>query len=198
MTGYDGDKVQTVMPEAARVVDPSGAGDSFNAGDLAARLAGAEPLQAAAAGHRLASTVISHHGAVIPREAMPKLQAAFRVPMGAVSERHGIKGSESRFKRALTIHPQRQTCPIEPVPPPRLCRQRNPIARLDQTAAWQLDDQRLGLADIDIGRHQLAQGFRQSRHRRAARPDRPDAGPDLGANARNGSVRGAGQNHVAR
>ena len=73
MIRCDGASVQTAMAKAQRVVDTSGAGDSFNAGYLAARLAGAEPLQAAVAGHKLASAVIAHHGAVIPHEAMPAL-----------------------------------------------------------------------------------------------------------------------------
>ncbi len=50
-------------------VDTTGAGDSFNAGYLAARLTGASPVDAARAGHALAGRVIMHRGAIIPRNA---------------------------------------------------------------------------------------------------------------------------------
>jgi 2-dehydro-3-deoxygluconokinase len=52
-------------------VDTTAAGDSFNAGYLAARINGAMPRDAAAAGHRLAGAVIMAPGAVIPKDAMP-------------------------------------------------------------------------------------------------------------------------------
>jgi 2-dehydro-3-deoxygluconokinase len=51
-------------------VDTTGAGDSFNAGYLAARLSGASPEAAAEEGHRLAGEVIMHRGAIIPRTAV--------------------------------------------------------------------------------------------------------------------------------
>ena len=54
------------------VVDTTGAGDSFNAGYLAARAAGAHPIDAVVAGRRLAGVVVQHKGAIIPREAMPR------------------------------------------------------------------------------------------------------------------------------
>jgi 2-dehydro-3-deoxygluconokinase len=52
-------------------LDTTAAGDSFNAGYLAARLKGAGVEEAARAGHTLAARVICHPGAIIPREAMP-------------------------------------------------------------------------------------------------------------------------------
>jgi 2-dehydro-3-deoxygluconokinase len=55
------------------VVDSTAAGDSFNAGYLAARLLGADPPAAARLGNRLAARVIAHPGAVIPAEAMADL-----------------------------------------------------------------------------------------------------------------------------
>jgi 2-dehydro-3-deoxygluconokinase len=58
-------------PVAAPVVDTTAAGDSFAAAYIAARLAGAEPIDAARAGHRLAGVVVCHPGAIIPRAAMP-------------------------------------------------------------------------------------------------------------------------------
>src|ERR1700730_9930141 len=58
-------------PVAASVVDTTAAGDSFAAAYIAARLAGAEPIDAARAGHRLAGVVVCHPGAIIPRAAMP-------------------------------------------------------------------------------------------------------------------------------
>jgi len=51
-------------------IDTTSAGDSFNAGYLAARFEGQDPEQAARLAHRLASIVIQHRGAIVPAEAM--------------------------------------------------------------------------------------------------------------------------------
>lgn len=58
-------------PVKADVVDTTAAGDSFAAAYVAARLAGAGPVEAARAGHRLAGIVVCHPGAIIPKAVMP-------------------------------------------------------------------------------------------------------------------------------
>jgi 2-dehydro-3-deoxygluconokinase len=58
-------------PVMKPIVDTTAAGDSFSAAYVAARLAGAEPVDAARAGHRLAGVVICYPGAIIPRSVMP-------------------------------------------------------------------------------------------------------------------------------
>ena len=55
------------------VVDTTAAGDSFAAGYLAGRAYGQPPEIAAATGHKLASEVIRHRGAIIAHEFMPAL-----------------------------------------------------------------------------------------------------------------------------
>ncbi|MDO9297848.1 sugar kinase, partial [Bradyrhizobium sp.] len=58
-------------PITRPVVDTTAAGDSFAAAYIATRLAGADPVEAAQAGHRLGGVVVCYPGAIIPRSAMP-------------------------------------------------------------------------------------------------------------------------------
>ncbi|MFL6798641.1 MAG: sugar kinase [Xanthobacteraceae bacterium] len=55
------------VPEVVVPVDPTAAGDGFNAAYLAARVADQQPTDAAAAAHRVAAQVIRHRGALMPR-----------------------------------------------------------------------------------------------------------------------------------
>lgn len=67
----DESTITPVPPFLVReVVDTTAAGDSFNAGYLAARFGGAGPEDAAKNGSRLAAVVVQHRGAIIPRSAM--------------------------------------------------------------------------------------------------------------------------------
>ena len=74
--GADGARVagagyQQHVPAQCKVqaVDSTAAGDSFNAGYLAARMSGAPSAEAAAVGNCLAAVVIQHRGAIVPAEA---------------------------------------------------------------------------------------------------------------------------------
>ncbi len=55
----------------AKVIDSTAAGDSFNAGFLAARARGLPPTKACEYGHRLAGAVIQQPGAIIDQQYMP-------------------------------------------------------------------------------------------------------------------------------
>ena len=57
------------FPPARAVVDTTAAGDSFNAGYLAAFLNGAEEVSCMLAGHQLAARVVGAPGAIMPRDA---------------------------------------------------------------------------------------------------------------------------------
>lgn len=68
-----GERFEISARQVERVIDSTAAGDSFSAAYLSTRLRGGSPVQAAEAGHRLASVVIQHPGALIPKSVMPGL-----------------------------------------------------------------------------------------------------------------------------
>ena len=70
-----GRTVEVPVEREIAPLDTTGAGDSFNAAYVAARLRGASPEDAARAGHRLAGEVILYRGAIIPRDARPGVRA---------------------------------------------------------------------------------------------------------------------------
>ena len=65
----DGARRDVPCPDKIAALDTTAAGDSFNAGYLARRLAGDSAVAAAVFGHRLAGVVIQHRGAIVPRAA---------------------------------------------------------------------------------------------------------------------------------
>jgi 2-dehydro-3-deoxygluconokinase len=68
VVSIDGRKSTVPAVKVAKVVDATGAGDSFNAGFLAATFAGKNAAEAAKLGHRCAAIVVGHHGAIVPRD----------------------------------------------------------------------------------------------------------------------------------
>ena len=67
---------EAVTEQVPKVVDTTAAGDSFAAGYLSRRLAGASALASARFGNRLAARVIQHRGALIAPELMVDLLLA--------------------------------------------------------------------------------------------------------------------------
>lgn len=70
--------VDSIVEEVAAVpidvvVDTTAAGDSFNAGFLAARLGGQSSKQAAGRGNQLAALVVQHPGAIVGKELMMEM-----------------------------------------------------------------------------------------------------------------------------
>jgi 2-dehydro-3-deoxygluconokinase len=67
----------SVAPEPVQdIVDTTGAGDSFNAGYLAARMSSHAPLDAAKLGHRVAGRVIRERGALLAMASFSDLVVA--------------------------------------------------------------------------------------------------------------------------
>ena len=70
-------KQNSVAPEPVQdVVDTTGAGDSFNAGYIAARMSNREPVDAAKLGHRVAGRVIRERGALLAMASFADLVVA--------------------------------------------------------------------------------------------------------------------------
>lgn len=61
-----GENVRQTYASAARVVDTTAAGDSFNGAYLGAVLSGQSQAQSLMAGHLCAATVVQHRGAIMP------------------------------------------------------------------------------------------------------------------------------------
>ncbi len=73
-----GQRGRAPTPDVASVRDTTGAGDAFNAGYLAARLVGRDPLASCRTGQQVAGAVIGHYGALAPVEALATVRDAIR------------------------------------------------------------------------------------------------------------------------
>ena len=64
-------KEQRIVPveRVEQVIDTTAAGDAFNGGYMAARLAGRKPVESASYGAKVAATVITYPGAIISSDA---------------------------------------------------------------------------------------------------------------------------------
>ncbi len=71
----DGELFEVAPQPVNGIIDTTGAGDSFNAGYLVARMANMSPKAAASLGHQVAGRVICHRGALVPMAMFSNLRA---------------------------------------------------------------------------------------------------------------------------
>lgn len=74
LSHHKGQQTRVAAAKDVKIADTTSAGDSFNAAYLYGRLNGLSPEEAAKWGHELASIVIQHRGALIPRDKIPHFQ----------------------------------------------------------------------------------------------------------------------------
>jgi 2-dehydro-3-deoxygluconokinase len=74
----DGAEALAPACETSDARDTTGAGDSFNAGYLAARIAGLSAIEACEFGHQLAAEVVRHPGALAPPAAIEPIRLELR------------------------------------------------------------------------------------------------------------------------